>query len=1017
MSSIFNSVKKATSLEESAPKRKHVRNCIVYSWDHKDSKVFWDDLRRLPILNDEVQSFKALILIHKLLQEGHPVCLRDALRNINWIDSVGKIYGNTGDGIKGYGRLLREYVVFLLKKLNFHKMYKSFNGVFEYEDYISLQTVSDPNEGYEAILELMNLQDSIDDFQKLIFASISDNKRSECKISALVPLLTESYGIYKFVTSMLRALYKSSDSYEALQPLKARYAQQHSRLYEFYADCMAIRYLSSIVTVPKLKFDPPSIAEPNNDSSLNLPPIREKTPSPTVSSTPQPPSPEPQNSIFDAQKSRGFDDGADDNDIFPNVQSNFASIFTAPEPIQIQPIQPIQTVQPVIDQQQQYQLVASQQRIIDLESQLFSIQQRFQADQLMLQQYDSKVKDLESQLQLASDYSSKTNNDNSQLIANMNNQLSIWKKKYDSLAKLYSELREEHLKLLSQFKILQKKAASAQEIINKSNKLEKDLAAKNIELANLIKQRDAARVELSRVKNDNNNTRNNPTILSLDNEVNSLKEQLIEESDRSNQYLIEIHNYKDQIDALQNKLNSIDEQSLKSRLLEKEDDVLILQQSVDDTLNKLAELQDEHEIQLIAMVDEQLHKVGDIIDIVLSTAIENIRNEIFELDSPTPAKQISTPSYALSVLEKSSSSLNDFTTLFNDFLIDGANGDPSAIVISIYDFFNSISTVISTGKSIITLTNEKDLGQNLFDDYKYVGQVVIDFLESVKLSELRLLETEEDKADKVIDGNFSVNKAIKDLEDSLDKLTPKLKMPENLDELVDQKINDAVNSVIEGSKFLNKIIENPDKLKVSSVDIQVSKAILSSTIFLTDAISALLQAAARCQDEIASSGKYKSRNEFYKKNNKWTQGLISAANSVATSTSYLIKTADGLINNSNSFEELIVASNGVVSSTVQLVASSKVRIAQMSKSQDDLEQAGTKVNSASKALVNKVKSLLGSQEPKDNVDYSKFSGHQLKTTEMEQQIEILKLENALDNARKKLGQIRIYSYHDDSDEE
>ena len=81
-------------------------------------------------------------------------------------------------------------------------MYKSFNGVFEYEDYISLKTVSDPNEGYEAILELMNLQDSIDDFQKLIFASISDNKRSECKISALVPLLTESYGIYKFVTSM-----------------------------------------------------------------------------------------------------------------------------------------------------------------------------------------------------------------------------------------------------------------------------------------------------------------------------------------------------------------------------------------------------------------------------------------------------------------------------------------------------------------------------------------------------------------------------------------------------------------------------------------------------------------------------------------------------------------------------------------------------------------------------------------------------------------------------------------------
>jgi hypothetical protein len=26
-----------------------------------------------PILNDEVQTFKALILVHKVLQEGHPI--------------------------------------------------------------------------------------------------------------------------------------------------------------------------------------------------------------------------------------------------------------------------------------------------------------------------------------------------------------------------------------------------------------------------------------------------------------------------------------------------------------------------------------------------------------------------------------------------------------------------------------------------------------------------------------------------------------------------------------------------------------------------------------------------------------------------------------------------------------------------------------------------------------------------------------------------------------------------------
>jgi hypothetical protein len=33
----------------------------------------WTGLRVQPILSDEVQTFKALITVHKILQEGHPV--------------------------------------------------------------------------------------------------------------------------------------------------------------------------------------------------------------------------------------------------------------------------------------------------------------------------------------------------------------------------------------------------------------------------------------------------------------------------------------------------------------------------------------------------------------------------------------------------------------------------------------------------------------------------------------------------------------------------------------------------------------------------------------------------------------------------------------------------------------------------------------------------------------------------------------------------------------------------------
>jgi huntingtin-interacting protein 1-related protein len=78
-------IKKATSPEETAPKQKlivlrpslaltrRLAECIVYTWDYHSSISIWQGLRVQPILSDEVQTFKALITVHKLLQEGHPV--------------------------------------------------------------------------------------------------------------------------------------------------------------------------------------------------------------------------------------------------------------------------------------------------------------------------------------------------------------------------------------------------------------------------------------------------------------------------------------------------------------------------------------------------------------------------------------------------------------------------------------------------------------------------------------------------------------------------------------------------------------------------------------------------------------------------------------------------------------------------------------------------------------------------------------------------------------------------------
>lgn len=113
-------------IESSLLLGKHVRSCIVYTWDHKSSQAFWAGMkvcvrtlgpchtsqelnvlqsRRQPILADEVQTFKALITIHKVLQEGHPVALKEAQANISWLESLSRAMGS-GDGSRGVARPL-----------------------------------------------------------------------------------------------------------------------------------------------------------------------------------------------------------------------------------------------------------------------------------------------------------------------------------------------------------------------------------------------------------------------------------------------------------------------------------------------------------------------------------------------------------------------------------------------------------------------------------------------------------------------------------------------------------------------------------------------------------------------------------------------------------------------------------------------------------------------------------------------------------------------------------------------
>ncbi len=87
-----------------------------------------------------------------------------------------------------------------------------------------------------------------------------------------------------------------------------------------------------------------------------------------------------------------------------------------------------------------------------------------------------------------------------QLIQQLQDQVTLWRNKYEALAKLYSQLRTEHLDMLSKFKNYQLKANSAQEAIDRMERMERDLKAKNLELADMLRERDRARFDVDRQK-------------------------------------------------------------------------------------------------------------------------------------------------------------------------------------------------------------------------------------------------------------------------------------------------------------------------------------------------------------------------------------------------------------------------------------------------------------------------------------------------------------------------------------
>ncbi|GLB35928.1 putative cytoskeleton assembly control protein [Lyophyllum shimeji] len=1032
-------IKKATSPEETAPKQKHVRKCIVFTWDYHSSISFWSGLRVQPILADEVQTFKALITVHKVLQEGHPVTIKESHGQTAWLETCARTVA--ADGQRGYGPLIKTYVQFILAKLRFHRLRPEFNGLFEYEEYVTLKGIDDPNEGYETISDLMGLQDQIDSFQKLVFSHFRHSVNNECRISSLVPLVKESWGIYRFITSMMRAMYRRTNDVDALEPLQQRYISQHHNLRRFYYECSNLKYLTGLINVPKLAAEPPNLLDSGDAPDL---PARPKTAAKSPSPPPAAPSPSAAEINDQARMLKQYEDQQaalraqreEDERRRLELEQQQQREF---EQRQLQQAEAQRLAQEQLLQQQMYNSQAqAAQQVAELERELLAMRGQYERDQIFLEQYDRRVKTLEAELANVNANISSQMMSKDELIKQLQDQVTLWRNKYEALAKLYSQLRTEHLDMLSKFKQMQLKANSAQEAVDRMERMERDLKAKNLELADMLRERDRARFDIDRQKSSHKEE-----IDRLRRELNFANERAEDSSRSKNSEVSSIMTkYNRQISELEDSLRAkqlqIDDLLTKlddakgdlERLREEKDqEIMILQEGMDSTIQELSETRQNQGIvdettnaQIEILILDHRKKLNQIIDSILQACVHKVDDAIYELESPTQAGNLnSTPEYTLSMVEKAINNATEFATIYNLYLGGEVGGDYVEVIKSANEFAQSLADVLINTKGITRLASDDDVSDKIINVAKLAGDVGLRFFENLQSYKLDLLQPSQRK-DVATRNNSQARNALTKLSEVVDDLIPKgakagalARANGDIGDIVEQEMSSAARAIELATERLQELMSRPrDSSRFSAVDLQVHDSILSAAMAITNAISRLIKAATDSQQEIVAQGKGSSTTQqFYKRNNRWTEGLISAAKAVAFATNLLIESADGVLSGTHSLEQLIVASNEVAAATAQLVAASRVKANLMSKTQERLEAAAKAVTEACKALVRQVKAVSAKQSEEEYVDYKNMAVLEFKKREMEQQVEILKLEKELGAARHRLGAMRRAGYHTD----
>lgn len=989
------SINKAINTQEVAVKEKHARTCILGTHHEKGAHTFWAAVNRLPLSSNAVLCWKFCHVFHKLLRDGHPNVIKDSMRNKADLTDMSRMWGHLSEG---YGKLCSIYLKLLITKMEFHIKNPRFPGNLQMSNrQLDEAGENDVNNFFQLTVEMFDYLECELNLFLGVFSSL-DMSRSvsvtaagQCRLAPLIQVILDCSHLYDYTVKLLFKLHSCLPA-DTLQGHRDRFQEQFKKLKSLFYRSSNLQYFKRLIQIPQLPENPPNF--------LRASALSEHI-SPVVVIPAESSSPESEHVVE-------TDDLVDtDVPVLPApLETKFDDLFGTSA-----------AIDPFNFNSQNGMRKDDKDRLIEqLTREIQALKEELESFRLesgrLCQALRGRVNELEAELAEQSHLRLQAVGESEFLKAELDDvrrvredtekeqrSLTEIERKAQANEQRYTKLKEKYTELVQSHADLLRKNAEVTRQMTVARAAQDEVEAVRKEMQEKVKaaQEAADRQEREQLEQLQQLQRE---LVSSRAELDSLKTSMASSQQSSEVLGTQLAALESEKAELVQSLSKVEaELSARGEELERVQSSLVTErESRVKTAETLQNQLNEKESREQALESQLAVARWASLQGAVEEAEKIIQDSLAQIDDPAHISCTSSADYLASRCQASLDCMERLNSTRVAFLAD--NTGVSELVRAVTQSGHLVGDTIVQGSATSHMVPVEQ-ADALSESVKVCGAEALALLGQMKQQD-GLAAADSGKLKAALEAVLA----------TAEKLRPRgLELQQGeLGDLVEQEMA-ATSAAVESAAARIEEMLNKSRAVDTGIKMEVNERILASCTELMQAIKELILSSKDLQRDIVESGRgAASMKEFYAKNSRWTEGLISASKAVGWGATVMVDAADLVVQGKGKFEELMVCSHEIAASTAQLVAASKVKADKDSTKLHRLQQASRGVTQATAAVVASTKSGKSQIEETDTMDFSSMTLTQIKRQEMDAQVLVLELEMRLQKERERLGELRKKHY-------